>query len=106
MVTAAPGHVPEPLVEQLNLGGRWVLSVGDDSQQLLQLNRTEGGVRIDTLYQCVSCDDGPSIGAGSIPAIRAGTAAGNAGKFPGCYPLLVVVDDQFGIFLAADVEPG
>ena len=49
MVTAAPDHVPEPLVEQLNLGGRLVLPVGDDSQQLLRLTRTQGGVMIDTL---------------------------------------------------------
>ena len=49
MVTAALDHVPEPLVEQLNLGVRLVLPVGDDSRKLLRLTRTEGGVKIDTL---------------------------------------------------------
>lgn len=44
IVTAAPGHVPEPLVEQLRVGGRMVLPVGDRFQQLMLLEKREGGV--------------------------------------------------------------
>ena len=49
VVTAAPDHVPEPLVEQLAIGGRMVLPVGDEFQQLVRLNKTSTGVRSDTL---------------------------------------------------------
>jgi protein-L-isoaspartate(D-aspartate) O-methyltransferase len=49
IVTAAPGHVPEPLVEQLALGGRMVLPVGDRSQDLVLLVRGEEGVRQERL---------------------------------------------------------
>ena len=49
MVTAAPDHIPAPLIEQLKVGGRLVLPVGDAYQELLRLIKTESGVRIDTL---------------------------------------------------------
>jgi protein-L-isoaspartate(D-aspartate) O-methyltransferase len=49
IVTAAPGHVPEPLVLQLALGGRMVLPVGDQSQDLVLLVRGEEGVRQERL---------------------------------------------------------
>ena len=45
IVTAAPDHVPQPLVEQLKLGGRLVVPVGRDVQQLLVYTRTEKGLR-------------------------------------------------------------
>ena len=45
VVTAAPDHVPQPLVEQLVAGGRLVIPVGGrGGQQLLLLTRTESGV--------------------------------------------------------------
>jgi len=44
MVTAAPDHVPQPLVNQLALGGRLVLPVGETQQTLMVLIRTEDGV--------------------------------------------------------------
>ena len=44
VVTAAPDHVPEPLVEQLGLGGRLVIPVGDYYQELLSITKTERGV--------------------------------------------------------------
>jgi protein-L-isoaspartate(D-aspartate) O-methyltransferase len=44
VVTAAPDHVPGPLVEQLAVGGRLVIPVGDTYQELLQITKTEEGV--------------------------------------------------------------
>ena len=49
IVTAAPDHVPQPLVEQLAAGGRMVLPVGDEFQQLVRLSKSESGVSADTL---------------------------------------------------------
>jgi protein-L-isoaspartate(D-aspartate) O-methyltransferase len=45
IVTAAPDHVPQPLVNQLKLGGRLVVPVGRDTQELLVLTRTADGLR-------------------------------------------------------------
>jgi protein-L-isoaspartate(D-aspartate) O-methyltransferase len=44
ILTAAPDHVPQPLVEQLAVGGLMVLPVGDFYQELIILERTEAGV--------------------------------------------------------------
>lgn len=44
LVTAAPSHVPEPLLEQLAIGGRLVLPLGEgDSQDLVRIERTDDG---------------------------------------------------------------
>ncbi|MCZ6596603.1 MAG: protein-L-isoaspartate(D-aspartate) O-methyltransferase [Planctomycetota bacterium] len=43
MVTAAPDHVPEPLMGQLRVGGRLVLPVGEFRQNLKLIVRTEDG---------------------------------------------------------------
>ena len=48
IVTAAPDHVPQPLVDQLAVGGRLVLPVGDFAQDILIISRTENGVITDT----------------------------------------------------------
>ena len=49
MVTAAPDHVPPVLVEQLAEGGRMVLPVGDEHQELLRLTRRGGQIHTESL---------------------------------------------------------
>jgi protein-L-isoaspartate(D-aspartate) O-methyltransferase len=44
VVTAAPDHVPQPLVDQLAVGARLVIPVGTDIQQLLVISKTASGV--------------------------------------------------------------
>lgn len=44
IVTAAPDHIPQPLVDQLRLGGRLVVPVGRWDQDLLVLTRTPSGL--------------------------------------------------------------
>jgi len=43
LVTAAPPRVPQPLVEQLARGGRMVIPVGENYQELRVLTRDESG---------------------------------------------------------------
>lgn len=45
ILTAAPGRIPEPLVEQLAVGGRMILPVGDRYQELVLITRNEKGVQ-------------------------------------------------------------
>lgn len=49
LVTAAPGHVPQPLVDQLAIGGRLVIPVGDAVQDLRVITRTEAGAREESV---------------------------------------------------------
>jgi protein-L-isoaspartate(D-aspartate) O-methyltransferase len=44
IVTAAPDHIPDPLIEQLSIGGRMVLPVGDFYQELVIVEKTKDGV--------------------------------------------------------------
>jgi protein-L-isoaspartate(D-aspartate) O-methyltransferase len=44
LVTAAPDEIPEPLIEQLAVGGRMVIPVGDFYQQLTVVEKTERGI--------------------------------------------------------------
>ena len=44
IVTAAPDHVPQPLVNQLAVGGRMILPVGDYYQQMTIITKTPRGV--------------------------------------------------------------
>jgi protein-L-isoaspartate(D-aspartate) O-methyltransferase len=44
MVTAAPDHVPQPLVDQLAVGGRMIIPVGVAYQEILLVSRTPTGV--------------------------------------------------------------
>ena len=45
IVTAAPDHIPQPLVDQLKVGGRMVIPVGSRFQELKLLTKTEDGVK-------------------------------------------------------------
>ncbi len=44
IVTAAPDHVPQPLIDQLKPGGKLVIPVGDYAQEMLIITRTEDGI--------------------------------------------------------------
>ncbi len=43
VVTAAPPHVPQPLLDQLAVGGHLVIPVGAYQQELLVITRTDDG---------------------------------------------------------------
>jgi protein-L-isoaspartate(D-aspartate) O-methyltransferase len=45
IVTAAPDHIPQPLVDQLKVGGHLVVPVGRGEQDLLVLTKTTQGLR-------------------------------------------------------------
>lgn len=49
IVTAAPEHIPQPLLDQLKVGGRMVIPVGDDKQKLMTITRTEDGFKKETV---------------------------------------------------------
>jgi len=50
IVTAAPTEVPQPLLEQLNEGGRLVIPVGNWDQQLEVHTRTPDGIRVERVF--------------------------------------------------------
>ncbi len=43
IVTAAPVHLPEPLLQQLKIGGRMILPVGDLWQELILIQKEKDG---------------------------------------------------------------
>jgi protein-L-isoaspartate(D-aspartate) O-methyltransferase len=50
IVTAAPDHVPQPLIEQLRIGGKLVIPVGNESQDLLVITKTDKGSATRTVF--------------------------------------------------------
>lgn len=53
MVTAGSPGIPQPLVDQLAVGGRLVIPVGDPTdQELMRVTRTEGGIKKENLGGC------------------------------------------------------
>lgn len=49
IVTAAPDHMPQPLIDQLKIGGRMIVPVGEANQELIRLTKTADGVREERL---------------------------------------------------------
>lgn len=45
IVTAAPAQIPQPLLEQLKIGGRMIIPVGDYFQELILVKKTETGLK-------------------------------------------------------------
>ncbi|GAB4319789.1 MAG: protein-L-isoaspartate(D-aspartate) O-methyltransferase [Candidatus Zixiibacteriota bacterium] len=45
IVTAAPDHIPQPLIDQLSMWGRMVIPVGTDIQSLIVLTKTPDGIK-------------------------------------------------------------
>lgn len=43
IVTAAPDHIPQPLIDELKIGGRMVIPVGDLYQELILLTKQKDG---------------------------------------------------------------
>jgi protein-L-isoaspartate(D-aspartate) O-methyltransferase len=53
IVTAGGQQIPEPLIQQLAVGGRLVMPVGGNfSQELLRLEKTEDGIKTVNLGAC------------------------------------------------------
>jgi protein-L-isoaspartate(D-aspartate) O-methyltransferase len=53
IVTAAPDHVPQPLIDQLKPGGRLVIPVGGMFQELLLITKTPEGVSEESILPVI-----------------------------------------------------
>jgi protein-L-isoaspartate(D-aspartate) O-methyltransferase len=49
IVTAAPDHIPQPLIDQLKVNGRMIIPVGELYQDLLLVRKAEKGVDMKTV---------------------------------------------------------
>ena len=52
IITAAPDHIPKPLVEQLKEGGRMVVPVGSYTQELKKIVKRSGKIETHQLFLC------------------------------------------------------
>lgn len=50
LVTAAAPTVPQPLIDQLAIGGRMVIPVGEGDQELQVITRTTDGIETRTMF--------------------------------------------------------
>jgi protein-L-isoaspartate(D-aspartate) O-methyltransferase len=53
IVTAAPPHIPQPLVDQLREGGRLVIPVGDYYQELKKITKVKGQIESQEIIPVV-----------------------------------------------------
>jgi protein-L-isoaspartate(D-aspartate) O-methyltransferase len=53
IVTAAPDHVPQPLIDQLAVGGRMIVPVGGSRQQLVLVTKDADGIHSERLLDVV-----------------------------------------------------
>jgi protein-L-isoaspartate(D-aspartate) O-methyltransferase len=53
IVTAAPDHVPQPLIDQLAVGGRMIVPVGGSRQQLVLVTKDADEIHSDRLLDVV-----------------------------------------------------
>lgn len=49
IVTAAPEHIPQPLIEQLKVNGKMIIPVGDMNQELILIKKTEKRIEMKTV---------------------------------------------------------
>ena len=65
ILTAAPPQVPQQLLDQLKTGGKMVLPVGENVQELLRLTKTEAGIKRENLLAVRFV---PMTGEPAVPA--------------------------------------
>ena len=53
IVTAAPDHAPQPLIDQLAEGGRMIVPVGTSQQQLILITKDAAGVQSEPLLDVI-----------------------------------------------------
>ena len=53
IVTAAPDHAPQPLIDQLAEGGRMIVPVGTSQQQLILIAKDAAGVQSEPLLDVI-----------------------------------------------------